>query len=137
MNNTQLKAYKVSEITFNNKVQSKMEFQLGNKVSHNVKYGARGVCEAVLTVEVSDKAKPDVLNIKVVVNGIFAINPDVEKEFIHVETFKELFPYAKALVTTITANAGIQPIIVKNIDIESQEIYRWNVNGEKDNDAEE
>ena len=130
MSNAQLKAYKVIEITFKNNVQEKTQFKLGNKVSHNVKYGAKGICEAVLTVEVSDKEKPDVLSVKVVVNGIFAINPDVEKEFIHVETFKELFPYAKALVTTITANAGIQPIIVKNVDIENQEIYRWNVKGD-------
>lgn len=129
--NAQLKAYKVSEIVFNNKVQSKIQLQLGNKISHNVKYGAKGVCEAVLSVEVSDKEKPDVLNIKVVVNGIFAINSEIEKEFIHVETFKELFPYAKALITTITANAGIQPIIVKDIDIENQEIYRWNVKNDK------
>ncbi|MBQ8028574.1 MAG: protein-export chaperone SecB [Clostridia bacterium] len=127
MGNVQLKAYKVSEITFNNKVQSRVEFKLGNKVSHNVKHiSSGGICEAILTIEVCDNQQPDILNIKVVVNGIFSVNPQTEKEFIHVETFNELFPYAKALVTTITANAGIQPIIVKNIDIEKEEIYRWN-----------
>ena len=129
MSNVELKAYKASEITFKNNVQSKVEFKLGNKISHNVKYTGKGMCEATLTVEVSDREKPDVLSVKVAVNGIFKINTEIEKEFIHVETFKELFPYAKALVTTVTANAGIPPIIVKNIDIEKQEIYRWNLGG--------
>ncbi|MCM1543780.1 MAG: protein-export chaperone SecB [Ruminococcus sp.] len=136
MTNTQLKAYKVSEITFNNKVQSKVKLKLNHKVSHNVKYTAKGFCEAYLTVEVLDNNNPDLLNIKVVVAGVFEIKNEVEKEFIHVETFKELFPFAKSLVTTITANAGIQPIIVQNVDIENHEIYRWNV-GNKNKPKEE
>ena len=129
MSNVELKAYKASEITFKNNDQSRVEFKLGNNISHNVIYTGNGMCEATLTVEVSDKEKPDILSVKVAVNGVFKINTDIEKEFIHVETFKELFPYAKALVTTVTANAGIPPIIVKNIDIEKQEIYRWNLGG--------
>ena len=71
-----------------------------------------------------DKKQPDVLNVSVELKGIFEIKKSVEKEFIHVDTFKELFPLGKALITTISANAGIKPIIVENIDIEDQEIYR-------------
>lgn len=126
MKNVQLKTYKASEITFKNNVKTQAKFNLGNKVSHSVKHNdSDKICEAILTVEVCDSAQPDVLSIKVVVNGIFSVNPGTEKEFIHVETFNELFPFAKALVTTVTANAGIPPIYVKNVDIENEEIYRW------------
>lgn len=125
MANVKMQAYKVSEITFNNQVNGKVQLKLSNKISHNVKYSKNGVCEAVITVEVFDKEHQDVLNIKVTVNGVFLVTQEVEKEFLHVETFKELFPFAKALVTTISANAGIPPIIVKNIDIEKQDIYRF------------
>ena len=55
------------------------------------------------------------------------VKKQVEKEFIHVDTFKELFPFAKAIVATVSANAGIQPIIVQDVDIESQEIYRFDL----------
>lgn len=134
MTNVQLKAYKVSRIKFNNAVQSTVQLKLNNKVSHNVKYNDNSVCEATLCVEVLDKDHPDVLNVLVEVKGIFEIKSGVEKEFIHVDTFKELFPLAKALVTTITANAGIKPIIVQNIDIEDQEIYRFNMKAAKDED---
>lgn len=124
MNYTQLKAYKVSEINFVNDVHGRVELKLGNKVSHNVKYSKDGMCEAVLKVEVCDKDKPDCLRIALTVTGIFQIVNETEKEFIHVETFKELFPYAKSMITMITAAAGIPPVIIENVDIESQNIYR-------------
>lgn len=128
MTNVQLKAYKVSHINFNNSVRSTVQLKLNNKVSHNVKYASNSTCEATLRVEVLDKEAPDVLNVTVEVKGIFEIKSGVEKEFVHVDTFKELFPLAKALVTTVTANAGIKPIIVQNINIEDQEIYRFDMN---------
>ena len=135
MTNVQLKAYKVSRINFNNAVQSTVHLKLNNKVSHNVKYTNGAVCEATLCIEVLDKNHPDVLNITVEVKGIFDIRRGVEKEFVHVDTFKELFPLAKALVTTVTANAGIKPIIVQNIDIEEQEIYRFDMKGAEEEDS--
>lgn len=135
MTNVQLKAYKVSRINFNNAVQSTVHLNLNNKVSHNVKYTDGTVCEATLCIEVLDKNHPDVLSITVEVKGIFDIRRGVEKEFVHVDTFKELFPLAKALVTTVTANAGIKPIIVQNIDIEEQEIYRFDMKGAEEEDS--
>ena len=131
MANVNMRAYKVSEIVFNNKVNGKVQLKLSNKVSHNVRYNKNGSCEAFLTVEVFDKENKDVLNIKITVVGAFEIKKEIEKEFLHVETFKELFPFAKALVTTISASAGVPPIYVQNVDIENQEIYRFDMNGNK------
>lgn len=124
MSSVQLKAYKVSKIKFNNAVNGAVQLCFNNTVSHNVKYTPNSTCEATLSIEVLDKKQPDVLNVSVELKGIFEIKKSVEKEFIHVDTFKELFPLGKALITTISANAGIKPIIVENIDIEDQEIYR-------------
>ena len=131
MANVNMRAYKVSEIVFNNKVNGKVQLKLSNKVSHNVRYNKNGSCEAFLTVEVFDKENKDVLNVKITVVGAFEIKKEIEKEFLHVETFKELFPFAKALVTTISASAGVPPIYVQNVDIENQEIYRFDMNGNK------
>ncbi len=127
MANVQMKAYKVRELVFRNKIQGKVQLKLSNKVSHNVRYMQPDHCEGTMTVEVFDKQQPDVLNVKVTVVGLFQIKKQVEKEFIHVDTFKELFPFAKAIVATISANAGIQPIMVQDVDIESQEIYRFDL----------
>lgn len=127
MANVQMKAYKVRELVFRNKIQGKVQLKLSNKVSHNVRYMQPDLCEGTMTVEVSDKQQPDVLSVKITVVGLFQIKKQVEKEFIHVDTFKELFPFAKAIVATISANAGIQPIMVQDVDIESQEIYRFDL----------
>lgn len=124
MANVEMQAYKISTVEFKNNVQGKEKLTFSNKISYNVKYSQKQFCEGALTVEVFDKEKPDTISVKFTLNGAFRILNDVEKEFIHVETFKELFPIAKAFVVTLSANTGIPPIFLKNIDIESQEIYR-------------
>ena len=137
MNNAELKAYKVTKIDFNNRVRTNVQLNFSHKVSYNVKYNSNGTCEGDLTVSVVDEENPDVLNIKVVVTGLFEIKKRVEKEFIHVETFKELFPFAKALVATISVNAGVPPIIVKNVNIDDQQIFRFNLKNKKRPDGDD
>ena len=136
MANVNLNAYKVSELVFNNKVNGKVQLKLTNKVSHNVRYKSNNTCEANLTVEAFDKDNKDVLNFKITLTGAFAIKNQVEKEFIHVETFRELYAFAKAITATITGGCGVPPIMLQNIDIENQEIYRFEMNGKKEEDDE-
>lgn len=124
-----LKAYKASEIQFVSKLENGTRVELGNKYSYNVNYAQNNVCRGEFTIEVADKENPDKFGIKVVLVGIFEFEAGMEKEKIHVQSFKELFPYARAIVTTVTANSGIAPIILPPIDIESQNIYRFEKNG--------
>jgi len=136
MANVSLNAYKVSELAFNNKVNGKVQLKLTNKVSHNVRYKPDGTCEANLSVEAFDKQHKDVLNFKISLVGAFRITNKVEKEFIHVETFRELYALARALTATVTGACGVPPIMLQEIDIEKQEIYRFEMNGKKENDDE-
>lgn len=126
-----MKAYKVAKIEFNNKVNGKVQLKLKNKVSHQVKYNGNSFCEATLDVLVSDPENPDILNMKLSVVGAFEIKNKIEKEFLHVETFNELFPFAKALAATISVNAGVPPIYLQNVDITKQEIYRFDMNNKE------
>ena len=120
-----LQAYKVDKIDFANAMENGTKIALGNKYSYQVQYAVgKSVAKGTFDIEVHDKENPDKFKIHVIVVGIFAYNPDEKKELIHTETFKALFPYAKALITTVTANCGIQPVIIPNIDIDNQEIYR-------------
>ena len=126
MTNVNLQGYKVDMIDFVNKKENGAKISLGNQFSYNVQYAKdRDVAKAEFDFEVHDKETPDSFKIHVVVVGIFAYNPDVKKEKIHTDTFKALFPYVKALITTITANCGIQPIMIPEIDIDNQQIYRF------------
>ena len=125
MSNVNLQVYKVDKIDFVSTLENGSKITLSNKYSYNVQYAKdRNIARGEFDLEVFDKANPDKFRIHVVVVGIFAFNPEEKKETIHTESFKTLFPYTKALVTTITANCGIKPIIIPNIDIDNQQIYR-------------
>lgn len=125
MKNLKLKAYKVEEIEFVNKIRANTKIELKNSYAYNVRYTNQNICEGKFTVTISDKQNPESFSIKLVLAGIFEYNTDAEREVLHVQTYKELFPYARAIVTTLTANAGIQPIMIPDMDIEEREIYRF------------
>ena len=120
-----LQAYKVDKIEFANDLENGTKISLGNKYSYQVQYAVnKDVAKGTFDIEVHDKENPDKFKIHVIVVGIFAFDSSEKKELVHTETFKALFPYAKSLITTVTANCGIQPVIIPNIDIDNQEIYR-------------
>lgn len=128
MKNITFKAFKASEIEFVNKHENGTRIEFENKYSYNVKYSPNNTCICEFTVEVNDKANKDKFHIKAVVHGIFTYNPESKKEIIHVETYKELFPYVRAMISSLTVNAGIPPVILPNFDIESQSIYKFEKN---------
>jgi len=125
MKTLKLKAYKIEEIQFVNKIKSNTKIELKNSYAYNVRYTNQNICEGKFTVKINDKENPDSFNIKLVLAGIFEYDSFEEREVLHIQTYKELFPYARAIVTTITANAGIQPIMIPDMDIENREIYRF------------
>lgn len=128
MKNITFKAFRASEIEFVNKHENGTRIEFENKYSYNVKYSPNNTCIGEFTVEVNDKANKDKFHIKAVVLGIFTYNPEAKKEIIHVETYKELFPYVRTMISSLTVNAGIPPVILPNFDIESQSIYRFEKN---------
>lgn len=128
MKNITFKAFKASEIEFVNKHDNGTRIEFENKYSYNVKYSPNNTCIGEFTVEVNDKANKDKFHIKAVVLGIFTYNPETKKEIIHVESFKELFPYVRSMISSLTVNAGIPPVILPSFDIESQSIYKFGKN---------
>jgi preprotein translocase subunit SecB len=124
MSNAVLKAVMSPEISFINQLPNGTQLKLDTKFAYNVKYAKDLHCRAEMTVEARAKDAPDKFCIKTVIVGIFNYNESDDKDLLHVETFKTLFPYARALVSTITANTGIPPIILPEINIEGQNIYR-------------
>ncbi len=128
MKNITFKAFKASEIEFVNKHDNGTRIEFENKYSYNVKYSPNNTCIGEFTVEVNDKANKEKFHIKAVVLGIFTYNPETKKEIIHVESFKELFPYVRSMISSLTVNAGIPPVILPSFDIESQSIYKFGKN---------
>lgn len=124
MANATLKGVVSPEITFMNKLKSGTQFKLDTKFSYNVKYSKELTCQGELSVEVSAKEYPDQFILKIKTVGFFTFKEGSDKDLLHVETFKALFPYARALVSNVTVNAGLPPIFLPEIDIEGHSIYR-------------
>ncbi len=125
MKDLKLKAYKIEEMQLVNKIKATTKIELKNSYGYNVRYTNQNICEGKFTVTITDKEAPENFSVKLVLAGIFSFDPELEREVIHVRTYRELFPYARAIITTVTANAGIQPIMLPDMDIENREIYRF------------
>lgn len=124
-----LKAVKTKKIDFVNTVKNGTKLELNHKYSYNVGYSQNNICEGEFLAEIKAKGYEDTFHIIVTVVGIFQFKPGTTKETIHIETYNELFPYVRSLVTTLTSNSGIPPIIPPFIDISDKNIYRFDVNG--------
>ena len=132
MSTVTLKGYNAVEFSFANKLPHGTQIKLGNKYQYNVKYAANNNCVGEMSIKVFDREHEDKFFINLVLRGIFEFSDKAEKEQVHVDTYKALFPYARAIITTLTANAGIPPIIIPEADIESQSIYRFNLGNKPD-----
>ncbi len=119
-----LKGHKVDKVEFVATLENGTQVKMGNKYSYNVQYAKNNMCKGEFDIEVYDSNNPDKFKIHVVMSGIFAFQEGAKKELIHTEAFKSLFPYVKAFVTTLTANCGIPPIMIPDVDIDNQQIYR-------------
>lgn len=129
MLNAKLKGYRAEEITFVNKRTTAKPMEIQTKYAYNVKYTNTGTCRGELTVEIQEKEDPQNFNLKVVMSGLFEFK-EAPREVLHRETFNTLFPYIRSLITTVTANSGIMPIIVPFMDIENQSIYKIEKNNQ-------
>ncbi len=128
MSNVSFKSFRATEIEFVNKHDNGTRIEFENKYTYNVKYNQNNLCMGEFTVEVFDKNNKEKFHIKAVMCGIFSYNPEVKKEVLHVETFKEIFPYARTMISSLTVNAGLPPVIIPSFDIEKQSIYKFGKN---------
>ncbi len=126
-----LNAYRVEEMQFKNILDTGVQIKLENKYSFNVKYDKDNKCIGVFSVEVYDKDNSDKFYAKTRIAAFYTFSDGMDKDTIHREAFKEIFPYAKSIITTISANGGVPPIILPAVDIDSQSIYRFDFGNKK------
>jgi preprotein translocase subunit SecB len=121
-----LKTYRITDIQFQNHAAASGKTKLETKYTYQVKFGNNNTCRAEMKVSVSDKENPDTLMVDMTMVGIFEIVAEQDKELLHKESFKQLYPFARAAVSTISSSTGILPIIIPDVDIDNQDIYRYN-----------
>ena len=126
MNSLILKTYRITDLKFQNHATAPGKSKLQTKYTYQVKFANNNTCRGEMKISVADQENPDVLSLEMTMMGIFEIAQEQDKELLHKESFKQLYPFARAAVSTITSATGILPIIIPSVDIDSQDIYRYN-----------
>ena len=104
MHRSELRSYKIERLDFVNKTEGVKKLELTHKYSYNVGYSNINTCRGEFTAEVFDKNAPEEFRINITVVAIFSTAPGSQKEMLHLETYDALFPYVKALVSTVAAS---------------------------------
>lgn len=121
-----LVGYQVGKYSFENRLESGVKIALATKYSYNVKFaGGANHCKGVLTCIVNDKDNPEGFRIELEISGVFTYKPGSEKAAVHIDSFKALFPYAKAYVAMVTSAGGMPPVSLPEIELEGQNIYSF------------
>ena len=119
-----LRVVKAPEITFVNHQAPNTTFRLTFQYKHNLHYPSPNVARADLTVIAENAEDKEHFHLSVTETGVFACPEGMSRETIHVETFKALFPYVRALVSGLTALAGIPPIMIPAVVVNEENVVK-------------
>lgn len=122
--------YTVNKIVFeNNNTYNKDEANLKLKFNHNIKEDDKepGIYYITLEVKLYDK---DEINLKdcpfqleISLTGLFklvnfdGIEVEIKDKLINENTIAILFPYLRSLITSVTASANINPLILPPVNV--------------------
>ena len=121
-----LKTYRITDISFQNHAAAAGKTRLETKYTYQVKFANNNTFRGEMKVSVSDRENPEALSVQITLVGVFETLEGKDKELLHKESFKQLYPFARATVSTVSSITGILPIIIPDVDIDAQDIYRYN-----------
>ena len=117
--------YYVEEVQFyNNNFCEEKSVELDFNISHSIEYtqDENNTFLVTLNIVIFDNAKENnyPFTIKVSITGVFQTNIEDTKSiknFAEINSIAILFPYLRSIVSTYTANANIQPLILPPINV--------------------
>lgn len=121
----EFEGYEVNELVYQKNIEyehssDKKQIMLFPKLVRNIKKMPNNKFEVHLGVVVSaDKDGNDIpFYLSVNISGFFnLLGEETDETFINQNALAILFPYLRSLVTTVTVNAGIPPIILPAVNI--------------------
>ncbi len=135
-----LRGVRAQEMRIVAQIEGKVELHLAHEYSYSVSYaketqgpeGPVGHCRGEFHAKLKDKTLADKFFIDAVIVGYFDYTGDLAaapKEQIHVLTYKELFPHARAIIRSASALCGYPPFLIPDVDIGRQEIISFDMGG--------
>ena len=118
----ELKWYKLSELSFENKVPNGTQLKLKNQVKYNVNYmddDAR--CVGRLDFRVSDEEMSP-FEIRVELEALFTYAPDDERPDIHTQSFDQIFPFLRQIIHSTTAMSGMPGLMIPIMKLDRESV---------------
>lgn len=117
--------YFINKVEFYNNEQFKDEpVEIDFKITKKIKYteDENNTFFVTLEAEIFENPKENnyPFNMNISITGIFELDDcdiDNRKNFAEVNSIAILFPYLRSIVSTYTANANVQPLILPPINI--------------------
>lgn len=129
MNNTELLIYKVNKLVYENHIINEKKFEIASNIQAKVNYDkVNHKCLCTYNIKMFDKENIQPFNIEVEIIGFFSYSDDMKKEDVHISVAHELFSYLRSTVSSLTAAAGITPIIIPQHNISIDEITDTKLN---------
>lgn len=118
-----LDKYLVRNVEFVNNVEGSMKLELKNRHNYNVDYNEDATkCRGRLVVDIRNELNDSLLHVRVEIWGYFRINGLNDKAQIHCRTYDELFPQARAYIASLTATAGIAPLMAVPMELSPENV---------------
>ena len=126
-----LKAYRALELNYKCKLRPGTKVEFETTYNYSVRYSKEKICVGTVVCKLHDKNTPDDFYFNAELEGIFSHDDSIPREQLHVLTFRELFPYLRSMVSSVSAVAGVPPVMLPPVDLEGQDVFRIDTSGLK------
>ena len=115
--------YQVESLNFKNVEEKDDKIELGINSTHSVSYNYdEEICIGRDTITIEDKDDPDKFSMEVVVLSKFSIDKTDNQKTLHVESYKEAFPFVRTTVAAIMMNCGMQPLYLPPVEMNEEDV---------------
>ncbi len=130
----ELKGYKVNRLEIENKAKPGTQLKLQNQVKYNMNYmDTDNKCIGFLELRISD-ADQNPFEIRIEAVAEFSYGDDDQKADIHVNSFDQLFPFVRQIVSTAASFTGMPGLLIPIIRLNKDTVrIADRNNGESEN----
>ncbi|MGN1420209.1 MAG: hypothetical protein ACI4XC_01690 [Eubacterium sp.] len=113
----ELKGYKVNRLEIENKVKPGIQLKLQNQVKYNMNYmDGDKKCVGFLELRITD-ADQNPFEIRIEAVAEFTYGDTDDKADIHVNSFDQLFPFIRQIVSTSASFTGMPGLLIPIIKL--------------------
>ncbi len=117
-----LKGYTLNAIDFENKAKNGTQLKLQNQFKYRVRYAKEtNKCVGELEFRIGD-ADLQPFELKISLIAEFEYDQNMQRDEIHSESFTQIFPYVRQIISSITSMSGMPPLMIPFMKVDKEKI---------------